>query len=146
MALLHQWNEVLGSGLLQHTQRPDYIRQQQRLHGWQRVHERRVYLHTTYCTQRRAQKGSFEGYIHQYLAKELFSFAGLEVQSGKSHEQIAKLGGAVVLTLCCVVLVGKVLEVSQTSGRRGEKNNNPSSTDLCKSLEQRKVEPLEEAQ
>lgn len=42
---------------------------------------------------------------HQYLAKELFSFAGLEVQSGKSHEQIAKLGGAVALTLCCVVLV-----------------------------------------
>lgn len=46
-------------------------------------------------------------YNHQYLAKELFSFARLEVESGKSHEQITKLGGAVVLTLCCVVLVEK---------------------------------------
>lgn len=107
MALLHQWNEVLGSGLLQHTERPDYVRQQQRLHGWQRVHQRGVDLHTTYSTQRRAQKASLQDCNHQYLAKELFSFAGLEVQSGKSHEQIAQLGGAVVLTLCCVVLVEK---------------------------------------
>lgn len=44
-------------------------------------------------------------YNHQYLAKELFSFTRLEVESGKRHEQITKLGGVVVLTLCCVVLV-----------------------------------------
>lgn len=44
---------------------------------------------------------------HQYLAEELFSFARLEVESGKSHEQITKLRGAVVLTLGCVVLVEK---------------------------------------
>lgn len=44
-------------------------------------------------------------YNDQYLAKELFAFARMEVDSGKSHEQITKMGGAVVLVLCCVVLV-----------------------------------------
>lgn len=44
---------------------------------------------------------------HHYLAKELFLFARLEVESGKSHEQITKLRGAVAATLGCVVLVEK---------------------------------------
>lgn len=44
---------------------------------------------------------------HHYLAEELFSFARLEVESGKSHEQITKLRGAVAPTLGCVVLVEK---------------------------------------
>lgn len=44
---------------------------------------------------------------HRYLAKKRFAFARLKVESGKSHEQITNLGGAVALTLCCVVLAGK---------------------------------------
>lgn len=44
----------------------------------------------------------------QHLAEELFSFAGLEVQSGKGHEQITNLRNTVVLAVCCVVLVKKL--------------------------------------
>lgn len=47
----------------------------------------------------------------KYLAKELFSFAGLEVQSGKSHEQITELKSLVLLTVYCVVLVKTNVEI-----------------------------------
>lgn len=44
----------------------------------------------------------------QYLAIELVSFAGLKVESGKSHEQITKMRCTVLLTVCCVML-GKII-------------------------------------
>lgn len=50
---------------------------------------------------------------YQYLPEELFRVAGLKAESCKCHEQITKLGSAVVVTLFCVVLVG-TLEISQT--------------------------------
>lgn len=82
---------------------------------------------------------------HQYLAKELFAFARLEVESGKSHEQITKLGGAVVLTVCCVVLVEKCWSCQILSG--GLKfNKYLSSTDLSEGIKQGKVQPFKEAQ
>lgn len=42
----------------------------------------------------------------------------MEVESGKSHDEVTKLGDAVALTLCCVVLV-EMVEVSQTLGGGG---------------------------
>lgn len=44
----------------------------------------------------------------QYLAIELVSLAGLKVESGKSHEQIAKMRCTVLLTVRCVML-GKII-------------------------------------
>lgn len=82
---------------------------------------------------------------HPYLAKELFAFARLEVESGKSHEQITKLGGAVVLTVCCVVLVEKCWS-SQTLSRGLKFNKYLRSTDLCEGIKQRKLQPFKEAQ
>lgn len=43
--------------------------------------------------------------VRAYLAVELLCFAGLEVQSGKSHEQVTYLRSTVALTVYCVVLV-----------------------------------------
>lgn len=45
------------------------------------------------------------GIVRAYLAVELLCFAGLEVQSGKSHEQVTYLKSTVALTVYCVVLV-----------------------------------------
>lgn len=118
MILLHDTHEVFGLGLLQHTQRPNHICVQEGLQAWESV----LHCSVNLCSKNNIQGSSGEERREgraekstkvalstwtssQHLAVELFRFTGLEVQSRKGQDEVTYLRGAVVLTVCCEVLV-----------------------------------------
>lgn len=64
MILLCERNEVVGFGLLQHTQRPNHICLHEGLQAWERVLQHRVYLHTKWHTQKMHLRKEVEGIVY----------------------------------------------------------------------------------
>lgn len=110
MILLCERNEVVGFCLLQHTQRPNHVCLQKGLQASECILHNRVNLYRK-MSIRDVVAGDYMskhtdlGVVRANLAVELLCFAGLEVQSGKSHEQVTYLRSTVALTVYCVVLV-----------------------------------------